>query len=86
MSDELIVALEERFGVRLPVMELSESSSIDKLSVRILSLLRGEAPANESSEPAALAESVLAIHGTHLTHEQVAEVVESAATPNRLIQ
>lgn len=85
MSVELIVALEERFGIRLPVMELSESSSIEKLSVRILSLLRGEAPANELSESAAMAESVLAIHGTHLTHEQVAEVVESAATPNRLI-
>ncbi|NNG62640.1 KR domain-containing protein, partial [Pseudomonas fragi] len=86
MSVELIVALEERFGVRLPVMELSESSSIDKLSVRILSLLRGEAPANESSAPAAMAESVLASHGTHMTHEQVAAVAESVATPNRLIQ
>ncbi|KMM84472.1 beta-ketoacyl synthase [Pseudomonas taetrolens] len=86
MSVELIVALEERFGVRLPVMELSESSSIDKLSVRILSLLRGEASANESSAPAAMAESVLARHGTHMTQEQVAELTESVATPNRLIQ
>lgn len=86
MSVELIVALEERFGVRLPVMELSESSSIDKLSVRILSLLRGEASANESSAPAAMAENVLARHGTHMTQEQVAELTESVATPNRLIQ
>ena len=86
MSVELVVALEERFGIRLPVMELSESSSIDKLSVRILSLLRGEASANESSAPTAIAESVMARHGAELTREQMVKLAESAATPNRLIQ
>ncbi|WP_256832233.1 type I polyketide synthase [Pseudomonas sp. Pse1] len=90
MSVELVVALEERFGIRLPVMELSESSSIDKLAVRILDLLRGEAGTNEAPAPAALAENVLARHGTELSPEQMAELnaelADSAATPNRLIE
>lgn len=90
MSVELVVALEERFGIRLPVMELSESSSIDKLAVRILDLLRGEAGSNEAPAPAALAENVLARHGTELSPEQMAELnaelADSAATPNRLIE
>lgn len=90
MSVELVVALEERFGIRLPVMELSESSSIDKLSVRILELLRGEAGANDTAAPAALAENVLARHGSELSREQMAELnaelADSAAAPNRLIE
>ena len=85
-----MVALEERFGIRLPVMELSESSSIDKLSVRILELLRGEAGANDTTAPAALAENVLARHGSELSREQMAELnaelADSAAAPNRLIE
>ncbi|MDN7142930.1 SDR family NAD(P)-dependent oxidoreductase [Pseudomonas sp. JQ170] len=90
MSVELVVALEERFGIRLPVMELSESSSIDKLSVRILDLLRGEAGGNEASAPAALAENVLARHGSELSREQIAELnaelADNTAVPNRLIE
>jgi acyl carrier protein len=49
MGVELAVALESRFGVRLPVMVLSENPSIDKLAVRILAQLRG----NEETESAA---------------------------------
>ncbi|MOA15129.1 Polyketide synthase PksL [compost metagenome] len=90
MSVELVVALEERFGIRLPVMELSESSSIDKLSVRILELLRGDGGANEASAPAAVAENVLARHGSELSREQIAELnaelADNTAVPNRLIE
>ncbi|HYQ51782.1 MAG TPA: acyl carrier protein, partial [Pseudomonas sp.] len=85
MSVELVVALEERFGVRLPVMELSESSSIDKLSVRLLDLLRGD----EASGEQQLAQNVLARHGSELSAEQVAELnaelADASAAPNRLI-
>lgn len=88
MSVELVVALEERFGIRLPVMELSESSSIDKLSVRILELLRGEAA--EAPAPATLAANVLARHGSELSPEQIAELnaelADTAAAPDRLIK
>ncbi|MFJ4353865.1 SDR family NAD(P)-dependent oxidoreductase [Pseudomonas sp. NPDC089428] len=85
MSVELVVALEERFGIRLPVMELSESSSIDKLSVRLLELLRGEAGGGEVQ----LAQNVLARHGSELSAEQVAELnaelADASVAPNRLI-
>ncbi|GHS82286.1 polyketide synthase [Pseudomonas sp. PAGU 2196] len=85
MSVELVVALEERFGIRLPVMELSDSSSIDKLSVRLLELLRGEAGTGEDQ----LAQNVLARHGSELSAEQVAELnaelAETSVAPNRLI-
>ncbi|MFJ4433618.1 SDR family NAD(P)-dependent oxidoreductase [Pseudomonas sp. NPDC089395] len=85
MSVELVVALEERFDVRLPVMELSESSSIDKLSVRLLELLRGETDSGEQQ----LAQNVLARHGSELSAEQVAELnaelADASVAPNRLI-
>lgn len=84
MSVELVVALEERFGVRLPVMELSESSSIEKLSVRILDLLRGEHSVSHSDESAALAENFLARHGAPIDTNDIAEpsTAPDAATPN----
>ena len=43
MGVELVVALESRFGVRLPVMAISESPTIEKLAARILVQLKGEA-------------------------------------------
>ncbi|MGE8685919.1 MAG: SDR family NAD(P)-dependent oxidoreductase [Achromobacter sp.] len=43
MGVELVVALEGRFGIRLPVMALSESPTLDKLSARLILALRGDA-------------------------------------------
>lgn len=43
MGVELVVALEGRFGIRLPVMALSESPTLDKLSARLIQALRGDA-------------------------------------------
>ena len=42
MGVELAVAVENRFGLRLPVMALSDSPTVEKLSVWIISHLRGE--------------------------------------------
>jgi len=78
MSVELVVAVEERFGIRLPVMELSESSSIDKLTLRIIDLLRGNQQA-EQPDAQALARDTLAKHGVELSAEQAAELAESAS-------
>lgn len=85
MSVELVGALEERFGIRLPVMELSESSSIEKLAVRILELLRGEHSADESDEKAALAENFLARHGAQFEAGELAELSTALDDANRLI-
>ena len=85
MSVELVVALEERFGIRLPVMELSDSSSIDKLAARLLELLRGEAGSGEGQ----LAQNVLARHGSEHSAEALAQMnaalADTSAAPNRLI-
>lgn len=90
MSVELVVALEERFGIRLPVMELSENSSIDKLSLRIIALLRSEDSESEAPATAAVAESVLARHGSEMSREALAELsaelADGSAAPSRLIE
>ncbi|AIR89973.1 type I polyketide synthase [Pseudomonas cremoricolorata] len=87
MSVELVVALEERFGIRLPVMELSDSSSIDKLSVRLLELLRGDA--SDEAAPDNLAQNLLARHGSELDAAQMAalnaDLADASSAPNRLI-
>ena len=80
MSVELVVAVEERFGIRLPVMELSETSSIAKLTVRILELLRShqDAEANSGSEDnlQVLTADALARHGVDLSKAELALVSE----------
>jgi acyl transferase domain-containing protein/NADPH:quinone reductase-like Zn-dependent oxidoreductase/NAD(P)-dependent dehydrogenase (short-subunit alcohol dehydrogenase family)/acyl carrier protein len=48
MGVELAVAVENRFGLRLPVMALSDSPTVEKLSVWIISHLRGEEAAASS--------------------------------------
>ncbi|MBD0679830.1 type I polyketide synthase [Pseudomonas sp. PSB11] len=82
MSVELVVAVEERFGIRLPVMELSETSSIAKLTVRILELLRG----SQDAEAAPVAEDnlqalTLARHGAELSEAELAQVRQGARDP-----
>lgn len=42
MGVELVVALEARFGVRLSVMAISENPSIEKLTQRLISILRSQ--------------------------------------------
>jgi hypothetical protein len=42
MGVELAVAVENRFGTRLPVMALSDSPTVTKLANWIISHLRGE--------------------------------------------
>lgn len=84
MSVELVVAVEDRFGIRLPVMELSESSSIDKLSVRILELLRGATQASPDADAQAMARDTLARHGVQLTEQQASELAADAVS-DRLI-
>ncbi|PTR21324.1 type I polyketide synthase [Pseudomonas sp. GV085] len=80
MSVELVVAVEERFGIRLPVMELSETSSIAKLTVRILELLRShqDAEADSGSEDnlQILTADALARHGVDLSQAELALVSE----------
>ncbi|MGW8462024.1 SDR family NAD(P)-dependent oxidoreductase [Pseudomonas sp. CLCA07] len=78
MSVELVVAVEERFGVRLPVMELSEASSIGKITVRILELLRGnqqgdvQPDAENNLQP--LASETFSRHGVDISRDEIAQL------------
>lgn len=84
MSVELVVAVEGRFGIRLPVMELSESSSIDKLTQRIIELLRGNQQAEQPTQED-IARSTMARHGVELSATQAAELADATLTTDNLI-
>jgi acyl carrier protein len=78
MSVELVVAVEERFGIRLPVMELSEASSIGKITIRILELLRGnqdgEAQPDAASDLHSLASDTFSRHGVDISLDDIAQL------------
>jgi phthiocerol/phenolphthiocerol synthesis type-I polyketide synthase C len=84
MSVELVVAVEERFGIRLPVMELSETSSIVKLTGRILELLRGsqdhDTPQDAANNLQSLAASALSRHGAELSREDIVQLSDGLSS------
>jgi len=49
MGVELVVAVENRFGLRLPVMALSDSPTVAKLAAWIITQLRGDGAAGNTS-------------------------------------
>ena len=74
MGVELVVALEQRFGQRLPVMALSESATIDKLARRLVVLLRGdESAAAQAPAIASQIEQVVAQHAVDVPMEAIAD-------------
>lgn len=93
MSVELVVAVEERFGMRLSVMELSEASSIGKITVRILELLRGNQEGDGQSQSGnslqSLASDTFSRHGIDLSRDDIAQLSDGldtqASKPSRLI-
>ena len=59
MGVELITAIEDRFGVQLPAMAISESPTIAKLALKLLERISGS---HDDSEGLTLAQ-VAAQHG-----------------------
>ncbi len=96
MGVELAIALEGRFGVRLPVMALSESPTIAKLAGRMISQLRGtdgSAVSTNSQPPTSIQQiqQVVMQHAAGVSDESVEEFVSeiAAADPaqqRRMIQ
>lgn len=75
MGVELVVALESRFGIRLPVMALSQSPTIEKLAERIIQQLKGKDDDKEAaSELLAQTQQVFAQHGVDASAESVASL------------
>jgi acyl transferase domain-containing protein/NADPH:quinone reductase-like Zn-dependent oxidoreductase/acyl carrier protein len=79
MGVELVVALENRFGVRLPVMALNDNATLDKLASRLIELLRheGAAPADEIAGQVA---KVAAQHAQDVSSEIVDALVADMQT------
>lgn len=76
MGVELVVALEARFGTRLPVMALSQSPTIAKLAERLVVQLKGS-DGDKQDEPASVlsqAQQLAAQHGSDTTPEQLASI------------
>ncbi|HRD93409.1 MAG TPA: SDR family NAD(P)-dependent oxidoreductase [Accumulibacter sp.] len=71
MGVELMVALEGRFGIRLPVMALSQSPTIARLAAKVIQQLRGTDEGSESDER----------HAT--IAQQVAQIAEQQGAVSR---
>ncbi len=78
MGVELAVAVESRFGIRLPVMALNESPSIDKLAVRILTQLRGNEDSDAIAAEQALGQvrQVAAQHAADVPEDVITRIAE----------
>jgi len=83
MGVELMIALESRFGIRLPVMALSQSPTISKLAARVIQQLRGADDAGESDQQALLlaqTQEVARQQGADASPEVIAGVVKDLRT------
>lgn len=86
MGVELIVALENRFGIRLPVMALSESPTVNKLTTRLIQLLRGDGAEPAADQVTKLVEKLAADHGADISDAAITEIVadiQSGAPPQQ---
>jgi NAD(P)-dependent dehydrogenase (short-subunit alcohol dehydrogenase family)/acyl carrier protein len=79
MGVELVVAVENRFGTRLPIMALSDSPTVAKLAGWIIAQLRGEEADADAHEAATRAQIAL-VASQHASEVPAAEIEEIAAT------
>lgn len=92
MGVELVVALEARFGVRLSVMAISENSSIEKLTQRLLEILRAQLNTSDETAQDMTSSShnnaqvngytsqvteLVKLHGSDSSAEEIAALAES---------
>lgn len=86
MGVELVVALESRFGIRLPVMSLNENPTIAKLAEFILSKLKGQdgsEAGTEESDTLKQVRQVASQHGVDITDASMADIAKDIHTgPN----
>jgi acyl transferase domain-containing protein/NADPH:quinone reductase-like Zn-dependent oxidoreductase/acyl carrier protein len=75
MGVELVVALENRFGIRLPVMALNESPTPAKLAERLVLLLRDEHD-DQGDAVTASVQHVVASHAAEVGSSSVSDFVD----------
>ncbi|TSA37951.1 MAG: SDR family NAD(P)-dependent oxidoreductase [Methylococcaceae bacterium] len=81
MASELLMAIEARFAVHIPVMSLSELSTLHKLAEYLLSKLQGQ----QDGEPdtSTVSKNITHLskqHGTSVTKEELQALVKSVET------
>ncbi|MBO9357394.1 SDR family NAD(P)-dependent oxidoreductase [Bordetella petrii] len=76
MGVELVVALENRFGIRLPVMALNESPTLAKLASRLIQLLRNDGEPAGQDTLLAQVEQVVSQHTDEVPAEAMAKFVD----------
>jgi acyl transferase domain-containing protein/NADPH:quinone reductase-like Zn-dependent oxidoreductase/acyl carrier protein len=94
MAVELAVAIESRFGARLPVMALSETPNIARLAAWIIRQLRSDEAAGATSyadETKAQIERVAQQHASDMSAEELERIAanlraDDAGTNRRMIQ
>ncbi|MGO9634994.1 MAG: type I polyketide synthase, partial [Steroidobacteraceae bacterium] len=95
MGVELAVAVESRFGTRLPMMAISDSPTLTKLATWILEQLRGEqpaaAPASHINEARAQIERIASRHAVDLPAAELDRIggglrLDEIAANRRMIQ
>src|SRR5690606_11362157 len=82
MSVELVVALEGRFGIRLPVMALTESPTLSKLAQRLIQLLRSDGDQGEHDTVLAQVEQVVSQHTDEIPAEAMAQFADDLKSGN----
>ena len=73
MGVELMVAIESRFGIQIPVMAMAEASSLSKLVDKLIIQLRGQdsAAPEPSSDTADNIKVIAKLHGENASVEQI---------------
>lgn len=79
MGMELVLAIEERFGVRLPVMALTEGATISRIAEKIAGQLAGTADVAHTTSLASRAADTVRKHGEALSEEQLSQMVGDVA-------
>jgi acyl carrier protein len=80
MGVELVLGIEKRFGISLPVMALTEGPTIKRISERLATSLLHDGQTGSTPDKDHLAEmvsTVAAQHAVEVSAEEVAEVVET---------
>lgn len=95
MGVELVLAIESRFGVQLPVMTLGENPTISKLAEKLISQLKPAASSDEDTftppSVSAQVQQIAAQHAENVDSKTLSQFVTEleanhAAPPQRIIQ
>ncbi|MDD5274053.1 MAG: SDR family NAD(P)-dependent oxidoreductase, partial [Methylovulum sp.] len=76
MGVELMIAIEARFKVQVPVMALSEAASINKLSERLIAHLQGDQALNAGDDMQAQVHDASKQHDAALSVEQLSALTQ----------